>query len=110
MSTHFKRLVDNLLYNYIRSKYVINDKLAKGLSSIADPGWLCRGGNNLITKYDRHNNIPFLAAQMNIPFKMDNKGNVKQPCKLCEYIVNQLHIDFYLKHYLSNFKSNKPNN
>jgi hypothetical protein len=105
-----KKLVDSLLFNYIRSKYIVNERLAKSLSSIAEPRWLCKGGNKLITKYDRHNNIPFLAAQMNVPFKIDSKGNTKQPCKLCEYVINQLHIDFYLKHYLSNFKSNKPNN
>ena len=105
-----KILNDNLLYNYIRSKYIVNDRLAKALSSSADPKWLCRGGNNLITKYDRHSNLPFLAAQMNIGFKMDSKANIKQPCKLCEYIINQLHIDCYLKKYLPNLQSHKPEN
>ena len=109
MSNKANKLVDNLLFNYIRSKYIVNDKLAKAISSIAEPRWLCRGGNKLITKYDRQVNIPFLAAQMNVPFKMDSKGNVKQPCKLCEFIINQLHIDFYLKHYLTKLTSNDNN-
>lgn len=99
MSKQLKHTFDFLLYSYIRSKYIVDDRLAKSLSSNADPRWLCKGGGNLITKYDRHNNLPFLATQMNIPFKMDSKGNVKQSCKLCEYIINQLNIDSYLKHW-----------
>jgi hypothetical protein len=96
MSNKVKYIIDKSFYSFIKSKYIINNNLAYAISSKnIDTKSLCRGGGKLISKYDRHNNIPFLATQLNIDFKMDSNGNVKQPCKLCEYVISTLKNSFY---------------
>ena len=94
-------LIDQSFFHYLKTKYIVSNELASAISrKDSNVKWLCRGGDNLITKYDRHNNIPFLATQLQIDFKMDSKGNIKQPCKLCEFVINKLKSNFYFsKHF-----------